>query len=397
MRVVSRRQYQPRLARLAESAAVETALSDWAMSKGAAAPTTWTRRFARFEAGRQPWATLVYETVGPKQQLVTIRAFDESEAPAGCADFGAGPTTVSSFLDDPGLPSLAAVFARHPDANVVRYRPGQRCTARVGGMQEPRFVKVFADAATAERLHAEAEDLWRAYRSGELGFVVAEPDRYEPSLGALWQHVVPGQPIVDRLGSRGDTVSYGGVELCRRLGAALGSLALSSVKPTGTITTEHQWTRTYRALAKARALGGSVAARVERCAERLETAHSAEIDSPMLVVHGSPHMHQWLDHNGQLGLVDFDRLARGHVELDAATFLAELDFESSLRARVEDFEIAMIEGYADAGVTLDASLVARYRVHKWMAKLGRTTEAIRPGGDEKVARVLDRIESFLES
>ena len=56
-----------------------------------------------------------------------------------------------------------------------------------------------------------------------------------------------------------------------------------------------------------------------------------------------------------------------------------------------------MEGYADAGVTLDASLVARYRVHKWMAKLGRTRETLRSGGDEKVARVLDRIESFLES
>ena len=81
----------------------------------------------------------------------------------------------------------------------------------------------------------------------------------------------------------------------------------------------------------------------------------------------------------------------------ASRCLAELDFESSLRARVEDFEIAMMEGYADAGVTLDASLVARYRVHKWMAKLGRTRETLRSGGDEKVARVLDRIESFLES
>lgn len=82
----------------------------------------------------------------------------------------------------------------------------------------------------------------------------------------------------------------------------------------------------------------------------------------MVPIHGSLHSHQWLVNDDRLALIDFDRAAMGHAELDIATFLAELDYESfEYAAKISR---AFLDGFED----FDLPTLAYYRAHKHLAK-----------------------------
>jgi thiamine kinase-like enzyme len=92
-------------------------------------------------------------------------------------------------------------------------------------------------------------------------------------------------------------------------------------------------------------------------------------DRPMVPIHGSLHSHQWLLSNDGLALVDFDRAAMGHAELDIATFLAEWDYEPGTLSRVvKQSFMAAISG-------ADESLINFYRAHKHVSKAFKATKA----------------------
>ncbi|MDQ3475668.1 MAG: hypothetical protein M3492_04810 [Actinomycetota bacterium] len=69
------------------------------------------------------------------------------QAPAGAwivAVPEVGVLHVRAFPDDPQLPMLATVVAGSPQVRVVRYRPRERCTLRIGSDAGTSWVKVFA-------------------------------------------------------------------------------------------------------------------------------------------------------------------------------------------------------------------------------------------------------------
>jgi aminoglycoside phosphotransferase (APT) family kinase protein len=107
-------------------------------------------------------------------------------------------------------------------------------------------------------------------------------------------------------------------------------------------------------------------------------------------IHGAPHAHQWLICGDRLGLVDFDRVALGDPERDAATFMAELDFEDRTTVGVEELNRAFLGGYEEVAGALDPALLRAYRAHKRLAKALRTARALRPDGDERAERHLAR-------
>lgn len=125
----------------------------------------------------------------------------------------------------------------------------------------------------------------------------------------------------------------------------------------------------------------------------LERAHRELVQRPLVPVHGAPHMHQWLDDGGRLGLIDFDRFALGEPELDLATFLAELDTEAARLLPMAEIEVAAVAGFEDSGVPLDPARLALYRAHKRLAKVTRTACSLRPDGDERAARRLAALTS----
>jgi len=83
-------------------------------------------------------------------------------------------------------------------------------------------------------------------------------------------------------------------------------------------------------------------------------------------------------------------VARGDPELDAAVFLAELDFEDDLQLPVDELEDAYIAGAEAIGLSLDHQLLLAYRGHKRLAKALRSARAVRPDGDQRAEAHLRR-------
>ena len=124
----------------------------------------------------------------------------------------------------------------------------------------------------------------------------------------------------------------------------------------------------------------------------LTRLHEDFVPRPLVPVHGSPHMHQWLQSDdGRLGLVDFDRFALGEPELDLATFLVELESESDRTVAMADLEQALAVGFEAAAGRLDETRLAVYAVHKRLAKVARTACGMRPDGAARAERHLDAL------
>ncbi|MDQ4038192.1 MAG: hypothetical protein M3313_07560, partial [Actinomycetota bacterium] len=113
-------------------------------------------------------------------------------------------------------------------------------------------------------------------------------------------------------------------------------------------------------------------------------------------IHGAPHPEQWLDDDGRLGLIDFDRFSFGDPELDVTTFQAEVDFERIPLALREDINGAFLAGYEAQTGPMDPCLLLAYRVHKRLAKVLRAARAIQPDGDVRAARHLGRVTDLLD-
>ena len=256
-----------------------------AAEQGWVEPGTAGRRvFGRFEPGASPWATLLYRF---GRIHVRVDAFDDGS-----------PLRFTRVEDDGVLTGLGAVLRAHPDADIVRYRPGRRCVLRVG----ERYVKLVPPELGA-RLHETGRQLWDARTAGDLPFRVAEPDRWDGDQGALWQCVVAGESVVPALGSAHGRAVAGLV------GAALGALATAPIEPRQRWSAEQQWARTERA-------AGQVLRRVPELGDeladvlsRLRRLHDRFAPRAPLPAHGAASPDQWLDDGSTLGLVDFDRFA----------------------------------------------------------------------------------------
>jgi aminoglycoside phosphotransferase (APT) family kinase protein len=107
-------------------------------------------------------------------------------------------------------------------------------------------------------------------------------------------------------------------------------------------------------------------------------------------------MHQWLDDDDALGLIDFDRFAAGEPEFDAATLVADLEYEHERIAAMEDLTAAVIDGYATSGVMLDDQRLRLHRAAKQLAKVARTANSDRPDRASQASRHLTGVEQTLD-
>jgi Ser/Thr protein kinase RdoA (MazF antagonist) len=114
----------------------------------------------------------------------------------------------------------------------------------------------------------------------------------------------------------------------------------------------------------------------------------ASPERPLRPLHGAPHPRQWLELDGDIGLVDFDDFALGERELDVAVFLAAMDTERGVKA--EAVNAAFLAGYEAVAGPLDRALLAGQRAAERLAKARRSAWAVRPDGDERAARDLAR-------
>jgi Phosphotransferase enzyme family len=365
--------YRRRLAMLSDDS---TVLASIARDGG------WVRRYARFEPDSEPFATLVYESTDSPPRVVRV-------------DVSEGPRT-NSFRSEPGwlralpfelderLTTLPTIVGQPGSWRVVRYLPERRCTLRLEtASRSVRYVKVYRDDR-GQRADAAGRWLWCAAGRGELAFSVPRPDRWETSTRTLFQHELVGSPAAREL--------YGahGGEVARRIGHAAASLARSSIRPTRVFDAAAQVARSIdtgqelaRRVPSLGPLVGSLLDRLSACHARLGTRE-------LRPIHGDPHAEQWLDDGRRLGLLDFEAVAWGDPELDAAVFLAELDFEDDLQLPVDQLEQAYLTGAEAIGLTLDRRLLLAYRGHKRLAKALRSARAVRPDGDKRATAHLMR-------
>jgi hypothetical protein len=386
--------YRERLQVLANDAAVITvAESSSLWRRRGFASRRWVRTHARFEPDHDPFVSLVYEAQGAPQAIVRMEVFEgfpriDSAGQALTFDRRIGWLRITPFPCDPVLTTLGDVLESPGEATVVRYRPYRRCTIRFDHGEHTRFAKVFPDEGGA-RVHADGQTLWKAASHGRLGFLVAQPHRWDGTTHTLWQEELPGIPAAP--------VLFGaeGAELASRMGRAAASLVCSELRPSEVFDGEVQLQRSMRYGEDLVRRIPQLQADVETLLTTLTETHAALGDRPLRPIHGAPHPQQWLIAGERLGLVDFDRFALGDPELDVATFLGELDFEEELRVPVEQLAKAFLAGYESVAGRLEPRLLMAYRAHKRLAKAWRSARTVRPDGDQRAQRNLGRANDAL--
>jgi aminoglycoside phosphotransferase (APT) family kinase protein len=360
-------------------------LNSWATQHGHPVPTTWRRVYGRFRPGRSPWAMLAYAAPDgrPTVRVDLLDWRDVRREPGVIRDDHLGQLMITDSRDDPTLPGLGTVLDALEHSVAVRYRPGHRCTVRGGSGRETRYVKVAADTPDT---HVDARALWVASRAGEFSFAVAEPCGWDEKTRSSWYAVVPGQPIAASM------LGTDGAIMARRIGAALAELSITRLEPQREEGPADQLDRTGRAVRRAATAAPELADHLDSALDVLSRAHHALSDRALVPVHGSPHMHQWLeDDAGRLGLVDFDRYALAEPELDLATLFVELESESERLVPSSELERAVVDGFESVGGSLDEDRLQLYAVHKRLAKVARTAFGLRADGDTRARRHLDAL------
>lgn len=353
----------------------------------------WRRHYGRFFPGAAAYAHLVFESRAPRQRLMAVHLHDERPSPAAPGERLAfddllGWVRMVDFPADDALPTLRDALALAPGAEVVRYRPGRRCTCRTTGPGGTRYGKVFP-GDEGRRIHDEGVSLWRLAREGMLGFDVAQPIGWHAGLRVLWQREVAGTPVLPRL------AGPGGRALAERMGRALATLPKTSLRPDMVFDTGVQMQRSGRYAAELALRVPGAARSVATLLDRLALVHGSSAAEPPRPIHGAPHANQWLASDSRLALVDFDRFALGDPELDVATFLGELDFEGDLGARVEDLAQSFVSGYEAVHGPLRWPLLAAYRAQKRLAKALRSARSLHVDGDRRALRHLARAHDAL--
>jgi Phosphotransferase enzyme family len=346
----------------------------------------WTRTYGRLDPRAACYATLVYERAGAEP--VRVDLYEQIVSRARELPAPLGWARLLPCREDPALPTLARAHRRHQVEKIVRYRPGKRCTMRGSKNGALAFVKVFADERGAD-LADEGALLYETARAGELGFAVARCLGWNGELRAIAHEALPGAPVVEAL------LGAGGADLAASLARALASLPNSNLAPAHRFGAAEQMARSRRYARKLAQAAPAAEGPVEALVQALAYAHTIAPDTEFRAIHGAPHPHQWLVDGDRFALVDFDRLSLGPVEIDAATFVAELDFESASALPSELVSSAFLRAYGDAVGGCDARVLAIYRAHKHLAKAFKVALSIGTAREARAHRILTRAQAML--
>ena len=372
------------LTALADAGLIGHLLDDWRVEGGKPAVGPWRREYARFHPGQDPWAVCLYQA--NDGSLVRIEALLSAER-ASVVQGKTGPLRIAEFPDDAELPGLGEVMSMLESVQVVRYRPGQRCTLRGFAAGGERFVQLIPGG---ERVYNEALSLWAAYREGSLSLAVPEPYGWHAPTRSFWQGVVPGRAVLPEL------LGPDGERFAHRIGAAMGEVAASKLVPAlGTPATEHLG-HTVRSIARAELALPALAPRFAQVQTELERRHNLLPQRAGLPVHGAPNLRRWLMQGARLGLVSFDRFALGDPEFDLATLVAELETERSMVRQLSAMEAALSAGFEASGLRLDPARSNLYRIHKRLFTMVRTAWATRPDAALRAEYHLRTVEVMLE-
>jgi len=320
----------------------------------------WLAEYSRTTTGCD--RVYVYRHTDDRRRRLILR--NDGAWPAGreveVADMGT--MRAYELLDDPALTAVREVLRGYPRYVVLRYRPGKRLTvAAEDPLLGPVIVKCIANGANPmfERLR----ELQRV--RPELDFHASMPyARHRRETVFVQQRLHGVEPVFDHRAQS--------ARLVRRMALALESLHRSAANFENVFDPADQRRRTERYAVSIRNKFPSLSGLVDSLSDRLAALeHRLSATPPPIVpIHGSLHSHQWLVDGGELALVDFDRAAMGHAELDIATFLAEWDYESGELSR--SIRREFVRGFT----AYDPTALVFYRAHKHFAKAFKAAKDI---------------------
>ena len=349
----------------------------------------WCRSYGRLAPDKRAYATLVYEK--PTEVPVRVDFFTDRQSIECVALPQIGYAAFQSAVHDTALPTLADALALVNNVEIIRYRPGKRCTfsGLERGSRAPLFLKTFSDDRGAE-IFQDAKEIDYIANDGAFGFSVAAPAWYDCATRTIAHRTVPGTPIGARLEDED------GPALAKNIGAALATIPQSQATPLTRFTASDQMRRTAKYARRIASTAAWLEPVVTRIMEKFSAAHDAIPDSPLRPIHGAPHPQQWLISDDALGLIDFDRFSMGPVEIDAATFVAELDFEGISAPQRNNLIASFVTQYDRDVNGVNHRLFTTYRAHKHMAKALKTALAIRPDRLARAEQILRGAEEMLD-
>lgn len=279
-------------------------------------------------------------------------------------------------LVDPVLPTLAPLLSANPRATILQYWPRKRCTIRVVADGKPYFVKVyprkFLRKQRGSHIHDVCVALWEASIAGEISFRVPKPIGWDNGSLTLSMELLPGVPAIEML-TQPDSLTQ-----ANRIGLAAASISRVKFLQSRTFDYSEQLKDSKDIAAELIRRAPRFRHSVEELLQHLEQLAPIASTRPLVVVHGDMHIDQWLVENGELGLLDFDDVAWGHSERDAAFFMVQLEDYPSPLEFANPLNRAFLQGYEAVAGALDERLMRMYMAHKWLAKSLRATRRQAP-------------------
>ena len=252
----------------------------------------------------------------------------------------------------PALPSLvdahsAAAFLQHVlraaghevdvagcTPEVVRYKPGSRCTIvyrmDYGGAPGPDPLVVKTHQGDKGRTAWEAmRALWASPVAHDGLVILAEPLAYLPDDRVLVQGPVPGTRTLKDLAR--DALTDGSVdrldelrESLRGTAMALAALHRSGAEYGRAMAWDQELPEVREVLERLDHSVPSLSAAAAPLLDRLERLHASAPPDPLVSAHHDFRPAQVLLHEGRIGFIDFDGACRAEPALDLGRFRAKL-------------------------------------------------------------------------
>lgn len=256
-------------------------------------------------------------------------------------------------VSDPAFIAYKTEIDKYDECRVLRYRQGKRITLKVlQSKGQSAIMKILARGAT--EINRRIQLAWNARE--QFNFLVAQPLQSAVPDNIIMQCVVPGEPL-----------SFNNLEQAslhgKNIALSLQSLHSSRVNFDQSFGPGDQNKRSDRyidVIAEKFPVLSPHLIHLVRDLQRVMIKLQART-LPIVPVHGSPHSKQWLS-GSPLGLIDFDRAAMAHAELDLATFLTEWDYEPG------EIGSTVKEAFINAYGSFDPQALGFYRSHKHLAK-----------------------------
>lgn len=226
------------------------------------------------------------------------------------------------------------------EPDVVRYKPGSRCTIvyrmSYRGTPGPDPLCVKTHQGDKGRTAWEAMSaLWAAPVATSGVLTLAEPIRYEPDERVLVQGPVPEERTLKELARQAlDQAAVGAPdaaalldelrEMLSRTAVALAALHTSGAEYGRVATWDEEGEEVREVVARLAGTIPHIGTAADPLLARLDAVHATVPADPLVSAHHDFRPAQVLLHEGRIGFIDFDGACRAEPALDLGRFRAKL-------------------------------------------------------------------------